>query len=72
MGCTTSQLDADSDGVNDEVDECPDTEPNVQVDELGCIKSQPTPEDEGFLPAFSAVLAVSSILGLAILRKPRF
>ena len=69
MGCTVSQLDTDSDGVNDEVDECPDTEPNVQVDELGCIKSQPTPEDEGFLPGPGFALACVTLLVSAIFRR---
>ncbi|MCS5537528.1 MAG: hypothetical protein NZ770_05430, partial [Candidatus Poseidoniaceae archaeon] len=70
VGCGLSQLDSDSDGVHDGKDDCPDSAPDAKVDEYGCIPKTVV-EDEG-LPGFSFLLAISSILGLAILRKPRF
>jgi len=67
-------MDDDNDGIDDDNDQCPGTTVGEPVDHEGCSASQiigEISEDEG-LPGFSAVLALSSILGLAILRKPRF
>ena len=66
-------MDDDNDGIDDVNDRCPGTTVDDPVDHEGCSASQiigEISEDEG-LPGFSAILAVSSILGLAILRKPR-
>ena len=67
-------MDDDNDGIDDDSDSCPGTKVNDPVDAEGCSASQIIGEisdDEG-LPGFGFLLAVSSILGLAILRKPRF
>ena len=67
-------MDDDNDGIDDDSDSCPGTKVNDPVDAEGCSASQIIGEisdDEG-LPGFVFLLAVSSILGLAILRKPRF
>ena len=67
-------MDDDNDGIDDVNDRCPGTTVDDPVDHEGCSASQiigEISEDEG-PPGFSAILAVSSILGLAILRKPRF
>jgi len=67
-------MDDDNDGIDDYSDSCPGTKVGEPVDAEGCSASQIIGEisdDEG-LPGFSFLLAISSILGLAILRKPRF
>jgi len=44
-------LDADSDGVADEDDECPDTAANAAVDETGCSAAQRDSDEDGVVDA---------------------
>ena len=53
-GCSTSQLDADLDGVNDALDACPDTPAGEPVDNVGCSSSQEDADMDGVMDAFDA------------------
>lgn len=53
-GCSTSQLDADLDGVNDANDACPDTPAGETVDNVGCSSSQEDADNDGVMDAFDA------------------
>ena len=53
-GCSTSQLDADMDGVNDANDACPNTPAGETVDSVGCSSSQEDADNDGVMDAFDA------------------
>jgi len=53
-GCSTTQLDADMDGVNDATDACPDTPAGETVDSVGCSSSQEDADNDGVMDAFDA------------------
>ena len=40
IGCSDSQKDTDSDGVNDDIDLCPETPTGESVNSQGCSASQ--------------------------------
>ncbi|MCP3973154.1 MAG: hypothetical protein GY720_01530, partial [bacterium] len=46
-GCSSSQLDADDDGVSDLLDQCPNTPAGESVDADGCSSSQLDTDDDG-------------------------
>ena len=53
-GCSSSQLDADMDGVSDAKDACPDTPAGEAVDNVGCSGSQEDADNDGVMDAFDA------------------
>ena len=53
-GCSSSQLDADMDGVSDARDACPDTPAGEAVDNVGCSGSQEDADNDGVMDAFDA------------------
>ena len=69
-----NDMDDDNDGIDDENDRCSGTKSGETVDEDGCSASQIIGElsdEEGGLPGFSFLVSIITVLGLAILRKPR-
>lgn len=53
-GCSSSQLDADMDGVSDALDACPNTPAGEPVDNVGCSSSQEDADMDGVMDAFDA------------------
>ena len=67
-------MDDDNDGIDDDNDRCPGTKVGNQVDEEGCSANQIVSElsdGDSSLLSLSFVVSIITVLGLAILRKPK-
>ena len=66
-----NDMDDDNDGIDDDSDRCPGTPAGERVDVDGCSSSQILKEvtEDGNLPGFNFVFALSSILLIAYSRK---
>lgn len=66
-------MDDDNDGIDDDNDRCPGTKIGDEVDEEGCSASQIIGElsEDNSLPGLTFVVSIITVLGLAILRKPK-
>ena len=66
--------DSDGDGVLDGDDDCPNTPTGTAVDSHGCLEEIIVPThqpNDGGLPGFSSILAITALLGAAFIRTRR-